>query len=443
MFKTKKFYVAICSAFVLFLVACGGEIDPSPNAGVAPTVPDEDVIAAGGTVTVWTWDPNFNIAAMLEAERIYQQINPNFVLDVQEVPWDDIQTRLVTIGMAGALGELPDIVLIQDNAFQKNVIDFPDMFIDITNSGVDFDLFASGKVSYSVVNGHNFGVPFDNGVTIMALRTDILEQAGLSMSDFEGITWERFIELGAIVLEQTGIPMVSDNTLEPDILSAMIKSAGVGYFQPDGSPYIVDNAVLQEAIEVILAMDSANIFFWINNWDEYISSIVHGQVASVINGAWIMASIQQAQDQHGNWGITAMPRLSNAPGATHYGVAGGSSWAIMNNGNDPSLAIDFLNHTFAGSVELYENILHSTGALATFLPAADSEVYREPHPFFGGQAVFADITRFAAGVPDFSPGVFYYEARQAIGFAMQRIIGGMPTDQALQEAEAELLFHMN
>ena len=442
----KKYVVLLCSVLMsLIVMACGSDT-PAAGGGTEATVadlPDEEIVAEGGAVSVWTWDPAFNIAAMREAERIYQEINPNFNLDISEVPWDDIQTRLITMGMAGALNELPDIFLIQDNALQKNIIDFPEIFVDLTDSGIDFNLFATAKVAYSVVNGRNFAVPFDNGVTIMALRTDILEEAGLALDDFTDITWERFIELGEIVLAATGHPLVSDNANEPDLLSVMMKSAGASLFNPDGSVNIVGNDILVESMELILAMRGNGVLLPINNWDEYISSFTHGTVAGVVNGAWIMASIVQIDDQEGHWGITNTPRLSRAPGATNYSVQGGSSWAVSNNGNDPSLAIDFLANTFAGSVALYENILPSTGALATFLPAAESDVYLTPHPFFAGQQVFAYITRFADNVPTFTPGVFYYEAREAVGVSVQRVIDGVPLAQAIQEAENEVLFHMN
>ncbi|MFT4234995.1 MAG: carbohydrate ABC transporter substrate-binding protein, partial [Microbacterium sp.] len=59
------------------------------------------------TLTVWAWDPTFNIYAMQEAEKIYQVDHPDFKLDIVETPWDDLQTKLTTIGQAGTYDELP------------------------------------------------------------------------------------------------------------------------------------------------------------------------------------------------------------------------------------------------------------------------------------------------------------------------------------------------
>ena len=81
--------------------------------------------------------------------------------------------------------------------------------------------------------------------------------------------------------------------------------------------------------------------------------------------------------------------------ATNYSNNGGSSWVITSNCKNPDLAIDFMNSTFAGSQEFYETILPSSGALSTWLPAGESDVYNEPQEFFGGQAIYADIVEFA------------------------------------------------
>ena len=131
------------------------------------------------TLTVWCWDPAFNINAMNEAAKVYQKDHPDFKLNVVETPWADLQTKLNTAGVAGDLSTLPDIFLMQDNAFWKNQISFPDVFANLTETkAFDFTQFAPGKLAYSTVNGVNYGVPFDNGTVIAAYRTDILEQAG-------------------------------------------------------------------------------------------------------------------------------------------------------------------------------------------------------------------------------------------------------------------------
>lgn len=90
------------------------------------------------------------------------------------------------------------------------------------------------------------------------------------------------------------------------------------------------------------------------------------------------------------------------------------------NSKNYALANDFLAATYGGSVKFYETILFSSGALATYLPAGDSDVYAQPSEFFGGQKVFADITAYAAKVPSTATGV-YYTRRDAVATATTQV----------------------
>lgn len=398
---------------------------------------DEEV-----TITVWCWDPSFNIYAMEEAAEIYVGINPNVKIDVIETAWEDIQTKLTTAVSGGQTDTLPDILLMQDNALIKNVINFPDAFVDMTDLGIGFSNFADYKIALTTVDGKNYAVPFDNGAAINAVRIDVLEKAGYTLGDLTDIAWSEYIAIGKDVLAKTGKPLASAVAGEPDFLMLMLQSAGSWMFDDHGEVYITENDVLKEVIEVYVELVKSGVVVEVNDWDQYISSFNRGTVAGTINGCWIIGSITPQKEQKGMWRVTNVPRLDRAAEATNYSNQGGSSWMVMANSENPDIAVDFLKHTLAGSVELYETILPSSGALATYLPAGDSDVYNEPHDFFGGQAIYADITDFAAKVPQVNYGVYNYEARDAIGTAITQIISGTDIDTALREAEETVKFLM-
>ena len=397
---------------------------------------------ANQTVTVWAWDPAFNLYAMEEAAKIYAEINPDVTINIVETPWDDIQTRLTTAVMAGQTGTLPDIMLIQDNALMKNVIDFPHVFADLTDSGIDFSQFADFKVSLTSVDGRNYAVPFDNGAAINALRVDVLHEAGYELEDFKDITWSEYIEMGKDILAKTGKPLHSIVAESPDLIMAGLQSAGTWMFDENGDVFIANNDVLKEVIEVYVELVNAGIMVQVNDWEQYITSFNRGTVAGTINGCWIIGSIVLPEEQKGLWGVTNMPRLERSPNATNYSSQGGSSWTVRADSPNKDAAIDFLAHTFAGSVELYETILPSSGALATYLPAGDSAAYSIPHEFFGGQAIYAEITDYASRVPQVKYGVYNYEARDAIGVAIAQVLAGRDIDSALMEAEETVRFLM-
>lgn len=432
--KWHKLAAAALALPLLTVAACGGD-DPD-------SLSTDGSEAGGGSLTVWAWDPAFNIYAMDEAAKIYQRDNPDVTVEVIETPWDDLQAKLTTLAQSNEYDELPDIFLMQNNAFQKNVINYPDLVSPLTDTGIDFSQFPEGVVAYSTVDGENYGVPFDNGTAIMALRSDVLEEAGYTIDDFTDITWDDFMVKGEDVLAKTGKPLLSGLSGQVDTIMIMLQSAGASLFDEQGNPTIVGNEALLKSIDTYQRLVEKGIYVEVNSWDEYISSFVNGSVAGTSQGVWIMGSIQTAEDQAGNWRITNIPKLNDLDGATNFSANGGSSWAVSSTG-DVELAADFLAKTFAGSTELYDTILPSSGALANFLPAGDSDVYAEPLEFFGGQAVFSKVVEFSRQVPSNNTGAYYYEGRDAVSAAVTNILNGTAPEDALQEAQANVEFAMS
>ena len=311
----------------------------------------------GHELTVWCWDQSFNIYAMKEAEKIYQKKDPQFKLNIEEVRSDDVETKVTTAASSGDLSTLPDIFLMQDNSFQKYTSNFNDVFLGLNDSGINFKDFGEAKQAYSTLNGVHYGVPFDNGAVIGAYRIDILEKAGLTADDFKDITWSKFIELGKQVKEKTNTPLLTVTAGTNDLIMMMLQSAGSSMFKEDGSLNIVDNEVLRKALGIYQELYKAGVLVEVTDWDQYIAAIQRGSTAAVINGCWIIGSITAAKDLSGKWAINNMPRFDDVEGATNYSNNGGSSWAITSKSENQKLAIDFLNTTFAGSVELYETII--------------------------------------------------------------------------------------
>ncbi len=363
------------------------------------------------TLTVWCWDPNFNIYAMKQAEAEYQKDHPNFKLDIQENVYSDIETKLITAATSGDYSTLPDIFLMQDYSYHKDVTSFPDVFTDLTDSGIDFSTFSAGKLADSTVDGKNYGVPFDNGATIMAIRSDIVEEAGLTTDDFKDITWSQFMELAKTVKEKTDTPMLTTSG-GSELVLEMLQSAGASPIV-DGEVKIADNEVLAQAVDVYATLVNEGYMTEYTDWDQYIASMNNGDAAGVINGCWIMSSIQAAEDQSGNWTIVNMPALDDVEGATNYANCGGASWAVSSNCENTDLAFDFLKSTFGADVDLYDDLLVNAGAIASYLPAAESSVYQEASDFYGGQKVYADIVDFASQVPAFDCGAYYSDIRSA------------------------------
>lgn len=461
--KKKVISALLALTMVASLTACGGSSGGSTGGDAAPAedsaaaddaaAPAEDAAgeeaavtegasADDNTLTVWTWDPNFNVYAIKKAAEIYAQDHEGFTVEVSEVQSDDIETRITTAVSAGDLSTLPDIFLMQDNSFQKYVINYPDVFTDLTSSGINFGDFSAAKVAYSTIDGKNYGIPFDNGTVINCVRTDILEQAGFTVDDFTDITWSDYMEKAKVVLEKTGVPMLTAQAGSPDQVMMMLQSCGSSLFKEDGSVNIDGNAELKEIMNIYIQMVKDGTLVEVTDWDQYIASLNNGTAASAMNGCWIMASITPVEDQSGKWALTNMPKLDTIANATNYSNNGGSSWAISANCQKVDLAIDFMNSTFAGSTALYDDVI-SKGALATWAPAGESEAYAQPVEFFGGDAIYAKIVDFATKTPSNITGAFYYDARDAVGVALSNICQqGADIDSEITTAQETVEFNM-
>ena len=394
--------------------------------------------AEDGKITIWTWDPKFNIAAMNIAADMYHEDHPDVEIEVQEVLSDDIEQNVATAATAGDLSTLPDIMLCQDNSFQKMVTNYPEVYTDLTDI-YDFEGFGAAKVAYSTIDGRNYGIPFDAGTIVGAYRTDYLEQAGYTVADLEDITWSRLIEIGKDVKEKTGYPMFSGQAGSVDFIMIMLQSCGASMFNEDGSVNLKDNEALKEVVKTYIEMVQEGIFVEVNSWDEYIGTLSNGSVVGTVNGCWILATILSLDDQAGKWDITNMPAMDGIEGATNYSNNGGSSWAITQ-GTDVELAADFMK--LYRDVEFLNAILPTTSAIATFEPAKEGEAYSAPSEFFNGKAIFSTILEYGTKVPSNITGAYYYDARNAVSTAATNAMNGGDLDALLAEAEDTVNFAM-
>jgi lactose/L-arabinose transport system substrate-binding protein len=415
---------------ILFLGGCSKKEEAA-----SPADPNAPV-----QISVWCWDPNFNVFAMREAEKIYRRDHPNVSLDVQDIT--EIEQKLLTALSANDTSTLPDIILMQDNSIQKFVTNFPRAFLPV-NGKVDISKFAKFKLDVGNVNGQNYGVPFDNGATAFFLRRDLVEQAGLQVSDFNDITWDRMIELGKIVKQRIGLPMFSFVAGGGDIVQIQLHSTGIWTFDDAGRPYIKDNPVVREIIRLYKDLLDNGILLEVPDWNSYIATMNNGLAVGTIQGCWIIGSITLATDQSGKWAMVNTPRFDKIPTGTNYASQGGSGWMVMAHSRKTDIVFDFLDKTFAGSMELYQTILPPSGAIATWLPAAEAAVYAEPQPFFGGQKIYEELMNFADKVPQVKFGLYNYEARDAIQRAMLNVYQGGNIDTALDIAQQEVEFLIN
>ncbi|MED4224770.1 ABC transporter substrate-binding protein [Neobacillus cucumis] len=421
-----KKILALFLVSILMLTACSSGSKTKEASGDAKDT---------NKVTVWAWDPNFNIKAMNLAKDAYKSVNPDVDIQVIENAQDDIIQKLNTSLSSGTTKGLPNIVLIEDYRAQSFLQAYPDMFYDLTGKFNAKD-FAQYKIAPTSVDGKNYGLPFDTGVAGLYVRTDYLQKAGYTVNDLQNIDWKKYIEIGKKVKAATGKNMLTQDPNDLGLIRMMIQSAGSWYTKEDGvTPNLAGNKALKVALETYKELLDADLVTPVSDWSQFLAGFNNGDVATVPTGNWITPSIKAEASQSGKWAVVPMPRLDIA-GSVNATNLGGSSWYVLNVPGKEKAA-EFLAKTFGSNVDFYQTLNKEMGAIGTYKPAAQGEAYQAADPFFGGQKVVSDFAKMTEQIPQINYGLHTYAIEDLLAVETQNYIKGKKLDQALEDAQKQ------
>ncbi len=451
--KRKLLSMVLVGAMASSLVACGGGSSTGSTDGGdgAATNADGEAVAVQSddenTLTVYAWDENFNIPALQAAEKDFQEKNPDFHLEIiTQSQSSDVENAITMAAEAGDYSTLPDIVLFQDHYIQQYVTNYPDAWQSAADATCDWSGLGSEKLSYSTIDGVHYGFPVDAGTAVFAYRTDLLAEAGYTIDDVTGITWDEFDEIGKAVYEKTGKYLLCMDGDGNDLFYMMLQAEGASQFK-DGEPYFTENQQLVDVFNVLVKLAQDNVLYLANDWSDYTDQAIQGDmVAGVYNGNWIIPTIEQVADNAGKWEITTAPTLTGAQG---YASNGGSSLYITSNCQKTDLALEFLSYTFGGESAAdgqsitYDEALTNGGVIGTCAAAAESDVYQQGVAYFNDQPIYATIVEYTQHVPTVEQSDYHYAARTQLATALQNVLtNGEDVDSAIANAEEQLRFEM-
>lgn len=420
-----KKILALFLVSILLLAACSSK--SNDTAGEAKD---------SNEITVWAWDPNFNIKAMNLAKDTYESDNSDLKIKVIENAQDDIIQKLNTSLSSGTTKGLPNIVLIEDYRAQSFLQAYPDMFHELTGSFNAKD-FAQYKIAPTSVDGKNYGLPFDTGVAGLYVRTDYLEQAGYTVDDLKDIDWKQYIEIGKKVKEATGKNMLTQDPNDLGLIRMMIQSAGSWYTQEDGvTPNLAENDVLKVAFETYKEILDADLVTPVSDWSQFLAGFNSGDVATVPTGNWITPSVKAEDSQSGKWAVVSLPRLPGVEESVNSSNLGGSSWYVLNVPGKEKAA-EFLAKTFGSNVDFYQTLNEEVGAIGTYTPAAEGEAYQAADEFFSGQQVIADFAKWTEQIPQINYGLHTYAIEDILAVEAQNYLKGKELDKALEDAQKQ------
>ncbi|HWJ76976.1 MAG TPA: extracellular solute-binding protein [Niallia sp.] len=420
-----KKFLALMLVGILILSGCSSGAGSSGSS-------DKDA----NEITLWAWDPNFNIKAVELAKEAYKQENADLNVKVIEYAQADVIQKLNTSLSSGSTKGLPNIVLIEDYRAQGFLKAYPDMFFELTDYMKSED-FASYKIAPTSLDGKNYGIPFDTGVGGLYVRTDYLEEAGYSIDDLVGMDWDKYIEIGKQVKAKTGKHMLTQDPKDLALIRMMIQSAGSWYMKEDGAtPNIVGNEALKEAFLTYKKILDADIVKPVSDWSQFVAGFNSGDVASVPTGNWITPSVKAEASQSGKWTVANFPKLAGVPNSVNASNLGGSSWYVLNiDGKEK--AAEFLGKTFGSNVDFYQTLVKEIGAIGTYIPASQSEAYQLSDEFFNGQAIVQDFAKWTEQIPQINYGLHTYAIDDILAIGMQDYIKGKDLDEVLNNAQKQ------
>lgn len=410
---------------ILSLGACGGNnsADSSNNSK------SDD----GKTVTVWAWDPAYNVAALKEAKAIYEKDHPDVTVEVVDYAKADLEQKLHTNLASGQTEGLPDIVLVENLNAIKYLTSYPDAF-EALNDSINYDDFAT-SVDFMTIDKKTYGLPFGSATSGLYYRTDYFEDAGFSAEDLKNITWDQFIDIAKVVTEKTGHPIMTQDPDDGGMLRMMMQSAGTWFFDEEGNVDIDSNKIIRETVEQYKRLMDSGTVKVTSGWSEFVSAFNSGEVATVPTGSWITPSVTAEESQSGKWGVASMPRL-DIPESVNATELGGSSWFVLSSSKQKDLATDFLAETFAGSVDFYDTLLTKHGISSMYKPAFSSAAYTEPQEFFGGQKIYEDFSKWSREVKGVNFGMYTWEADAAFMNSVSQILDGADIQKELDNAQS-------
>ncbi|MCT1394825.1 extracellular solute-binding protein [Microbacterium sp. p3-SID338] len=338
--KARSVLAGIASASVLLtLAACSN--DAGTGAGDSG---DET-----GTVRLWVMEGSLSDESRQYLEEQFAEENPGSELKVEVQQWDGIVSKLQT--SLASKNESPDLVEIGNT--QTSTFTSVGAFADVTDLKDELggdDLIPS-FVDASTIDGKIYAYPLYAGARGVFYRTDLFEQAGISVPT----TIEEFSE-AAIALQAAnpeGTPNFSGMYLaavDPHGVESYLFPQGFEYAEQDGDEW-VGAASTDESLAALTALQDLfqnGTTFALDSqagqksFERYFNE---GSTGILIGTGNIGTKIDQALWDAGKVGVFAIP--SDEPGVPGATFAGGSNIAMATNSPQPELATKALELIFS------------------------------------------------------------------------------------------------
>jgi len=355
----------------------------------------------------WLFSPP-NLPPYVEAAKSWNAAHPDpdDQLNVQLIHYQALERRLIAAFTAEA--PIADIVETESQAMARAFagplegVGFIDLTDRLRAEGL-FDAINAPSFSLWTSRGHTFGLPHDVHPCLLGYRADIVEAAGVDMSQIE--TWDDFRRVLAPLIQDfdgDGRPdryllNFWDNNF--DLIEMLLLQAGDPFFDPSGYPQL--NTPRH-------ARTLASLVSWIAGPDRFCVDAreftaggdrmrIEGTVIASILPDWLAGTWKTyIPALHGKVKLMKLPAWE--PGGRRTSVSGGSCAAITKSAPDVERAWAMAKHLYL-SPDVAEAHFRATCIISPVKKFWELPVYHEPDPFFSGQPVGELFIAEAPNVP--------------------------------------------
>lgn len=326
--KVLAMVLALAMAFAL--TACGGsgmsdQGTSGSGAGSTGEVKEMDMF--------WFSDGG-DTAAMQKLIDQYQTENPNIKINLIEIPFEDIQNKIMVSVSGGTPPALARTTESVTSFINKATIDFAD-YVDKDEL---LSQFLPSIHNYFVLNDKVCSVPTDVTANGLIYNKTAFEKAGVSVptSPDDIWTWEEFEQALKTVMEKGGVQygLVIDNpthrwsTILYEFGGSLANENGGNLSSPESlaaieyTKHLFDEGIVPKST-------------WLGGEDPN-NMFRSGQVAAHLSGNWIFINYRDNITDF-EWGVTYLPTE-----VTRSSVPGGKQLTAFEGSGMEQEAVDFI-----------------------------------------------------------------------------------------------------
>jgi len=296
-------------------------------------------------------------------------------------------------------------------------------FLDLTDrlhaEGV-YEQFNEASFAPYTSRGRIFGLPHDVHPVLLAYRADLVEAAGIDVSQIE--TWEDYFRiLRPLMADHDGNGRPDRYLLEfseirsIEIVMLMLQNGGAIFDEHDEPDFASErNAhVLAHLITWVAGPDRSSIEIpWTASGHR---QRLDGMAIGTIAPDWLLG--QWKLENPGLSGkVKVMPLPAWERGERRVSGARGCMMGISKTSEHIDLAWEVALYLYT-SAEIARSLFNEVCIISPVKALWKESFYHEPDPFFAGQAIGSLYIDYAPQVPSYPSSAYTTNAEQAIGTA--------------------------